>query len=400
MKIAFALMMIIFLAFSGYHLTFRRFKLPFMARTFYMTGSEFLFLGLLLGPGFIDLLDDKTQSSLFFLHALLLGWIGLIFGFQFEWTKLKRFPSSHVLAAIVEGTLSFFLIFLGMHLTVRLFPGLARIMSAGDIIALSAIGGCTAQTGLALVASEDGPRSGELLHFLQAISSIGGMIPLVVFGLFFSLGGWPHPASPWLNNMSTGLAVLLMASLGFLLILVLFLREVRQDNELILFLMAVTILGSGLSSALGIPSLFFMFIMGLLLVNSSREKERVYRILITIEKPVYLLVLVLLGASWEYISSWVVLLALLFCLYRGLVKVLTGGVVRSFPNVEGERFPVLSGLGLLHQGGLSLALLLEFQHGYALGTSSWLASLILIGVILNEVLGAFSLGWFLRKNDP
>jgi len=50
MKIIFALLIIVFLAFSGYHLTFRGFKLPLFAREFYLTGTEFLFLGLLLGP--------------------------------------------------------------------------------------------------------------------------------------------------------------------------------------------------------------------------------------------------------------------------------------------------------------------------------------------------------------
>jgi len=49
MKIVFALLIIVFLAFSGYHLTFRSLKLPLFAREFYLTGTEFLFLGLLLG---------------------------------------------------------------------------------------------------------------------------------------------------------------------------------------------------------------------------------------------------------------------------------------------------------------------------------------------------------------
>ena len=92
MKVTFALLIIIFLAFSGYHLTFRHFRLPLFARIFYLTGTEFLVLGLLLGPQFLNLMDPETQKGLAPLTALLLGWIGLLFGFQFEIKKLRRVP--------------------------------------------------------------------------------------------------------------------------------------------------------------------------------------------------------------------------------------------------------------------------------------------------------------------
>ena len=103
MKIFFALLLIIFLAFSGYHLTFRRIELPLFARKFYLTGTEYLFLGLLLGPQFFNLLDSQTLLGLEPLFALLLGWIGLIFGFQFEIVKLRRFPLEFLSAAIIES---------------------------------------------------------------------------------------------------------------------------------------------------------------------------------------------------------------------------------------------------------------------------------------------------------
>ena len=103
MKIFFALLLIIFLAFSGYHLTFKRLKLPFFKYKIYLTGTEFLFLGLLLGPQFLNLLDTQTMGGLDPLSALLLGWIGLLFGFQFEFSRLRRFPEQFLIAGIFEG---------------------------------------------------------------------------------------------------------------------------------------------------------------------------------------------------------------------------------------------------------------------------------------------------------
>jgi hypothetical protein len=60
MKIIFALLIIILLAFSGYHISFKRLRLPLFAREFHLTGTEFLFLGLLMGPLFFNLLDAPT----------------------------------------------------------------------------------------------------------------------------------------------------------------------------------------------------------------------------------------------------------------------------------------------------------------------------------------------------
>ena len=395
MKPAFAFLLILFLAFSGYHLTFRRFRLPFFARPFYVTGSEFLFLGLLLGPLFLNVLDREAQKDLFFLHAFLLGWIGLIFGFQFEMGKLRRFPRGFVLAAITEGAVSFVLIYAAIQLTALSLPGAGHVVRVVDALVLGAVGACTAQTGVALVASEHGPKFGKLVLFLRCVSSIGPLIPLVGFGLFFSFGN--VSANSWLSGIGNGLIILLASCLGVLLLIFLFLREPRQESELILLLLSTVTMGGGLSSVLGMSPLFFTFLLGILLVNMCREKERLYQILISVEKPAYVLLLVLLGANWRLISVWVPMLAVVYCVYRGMAKVGAGVVASRIAGIERERLPGLSGLGLLHQGGLSLAMVLDFQQGFAGGGAFWVVSVVLIGVLLNDVMGFFLTERLLRN---
>ncbi len=400
MKLAFAFLLIVFLAFSGYHLTFRRFRMPFYARPFSITGSEFLFLGLLLGPWFLNILDREAQKELFFLHAFLLGWIGLIFGFQFELAKLRRFPRGYVFAAITEGTLSFVLIFGVIQLTACLFPGAGNVVHMGDAMVLGAVGACTAQTGIALVASGHGPKFGKLVLLLRCISSIGPLVPLVSFGLFFSFGKVSAANLWWLSEVGNGFIILLGSCLGLVLLLAFFLKEPRQESELILLLLSTVTLGSGLSSVLGMSPLFFTFLLGLFLVNMSREKERLYQILITVEKPAYVLLLVLLGANWRLYSIWVPVLAVAYCVYRGIVKVGAGAIATRIAGTAGERLPGLSGLGLLHQGGLSLAMLLDFQRGFSSSGTSWVVSLVLIGVLLNDIMGLFLTERLLRNATP
>ena len=61
MKIVFALLIVIMLCFSGYHLTFRGLKLPIIARKLQLTGTEFLFLGLFPKPAAF-VMREKNQN--------------------------------------------------------------------------------------------------------------------------------------------------------------------------------------------------------------------------------------------------------------------------------------------------------------------------------------------------
>ena len=185
MKITFALLIIILITFSWYHLTFRKFRLPLFARQFYLTGTEFLFLGLLLGPQFLNLIDTETQKGLAPLSALLLGWLGLIFGFQFEITKLKCFPPEYLIVAIMGGFVTLALVFAAVCLALSLCITIANPMKIVLSLTLAATAACTAQTGLALMAPDCIVRGRNMLRLLIYISSIDGISALLVFGPAF-----------------------------------------------------------------------------------------------------------------------------------------------------------------------------------------------------------------------
>lgn len=397
MKPIFTFLLILFLTFSGYHLTFRRLRLPLYARPFYVTGSEFLFLGLLLGPSFLNILDSQAQKDLFFLHAFLLGWIGLIFGFQFELSKLGRFPAGLVGAAVIEGALSFLLIFVGIHLAVGLMPALHHVVHVGEEMMLAAVGACTAQTGVALMASQQGPKFGKLSQFLRCISSIGPLAPFISFGLFLSFGNSTVGNFPHVGGFANCVLILFGSCLGVLLLFLVFLRQPRKEGELILLLLSTVAAGGGIASALGVSPLFFMFVLGVLLVNLLREKERLYQLLITVEKPAYVLLLVLLGANWRLHSLWIPLFAVVYCAYRALVKTGAAAIATRRVVTEGEGLSALSGMGLLHQGGLALAMLLDFQQTFPGGQTSRVVSLVLFAVLLNDVIGMFFTERLLKK---
>jgi hypothetical protein len=397
MRLFFALCLIVFLAFSGYHLTFRRIRLPLSARNFYLKGSEFLFLGLLLGPAFWNLLDPNTLRGLEPFSALLLGWVGLLFGFQFEIGKLRRFPLEYFAAALIQSAITLALVYLGSAcaLSVLLPSGVPFQIAVALTLAAAAAG--TAQTGLALLPPKTVIRNRSTVRLLSYISGIDGIVPIAIFALAFILDR-PAPSASLAGLPPLPGGVLLYLSGGGLLILiyVLLLSRRREESDLLLVVIGMAIIASGAASVVGFSPLICNVIVGACIVNLSREKERIFQVLLNVEKPVYLLLLVFLGAHWHFDSLWLPLLAVGFCLSRMLGKWLGGAAVCRFMPSLGQRQRHL-GLGLLDTGGLPLAILFDCQRRFPSQLTNEAVSVVLLAVILNELMAPYLMGHLLGE---
>ncbi|CAN2044195.1 Cation/H+ exchanger domain-containing protein [Candidatus Magnetomoraceae bacterium gMMP-1] len=397
MKIIFAFLIIIFLSFSGYHLTFRGFKLPLFARQFYLTGTEFLFLGLLLGPQFLNLFDETTRKGLAPLSALVLGWIGLLYGFQFEIVKLRRFPIEYLKAAKFEAVFTLLIVFFAAYAAIVLFFQIPDSMIFPISLTLAATAACTTQTGIALIGREAAFQRRNTLKLLKYISSIDGLGAILIFGMAFILRDASFDEISWFYNMLWGILISLSASLGLLFLFTVILKKRLIETELILIVIGMIILTSGMASSLQISPLLTNFFVGLWLVNMSRDKERIYNILITTEKPAYILLLVFLGSEWYIDSGWIFLGAGAYWLWRSSGKIISGFIITRFITVLKAHPPHL-GFGLLEQGGLPLAMLLDFRQGFPCEITIQLMSLVLVAVVYNDVLSPHFLKKLLQKS--
>jgi Kef-type K+ transport system membrane component KefB len=396
MKIIFALLIIVFLAFSGYHLTFRGFKLPLFAREFYLKGTEFLFLGLVLGPSFLNLLDTETLKGLEPVGALVLGWIGLLFGFQFEITRLRRFPLDFFTAALLESLLTFAVVFWSVYLTLPMITDISGTMRLVVSLTLSAAAACTAQTGVALLTPDFTDRHGKTIGILRYMSSMDGLSALLIFGMVFFFRRSSISGFYWIGDLAMGTVFSLVISMGLVFLYIIFIASHRDEKELALVVIAMAVLTSGIASLLHFSPLVTNFFVGFCLVNFCRRKERLFKFFVGVEKPVYLLLLVFLGASWTLHSPWLIVLAALYCLCRFGGK-LFGGFLVTRLNPELRSYPPHIGFGLLDQGGLPLAILFDFQRGISCDIAASVISLVLLAVIYNEFLGPYMLVRLLKE---
>lgn len=398
MKLFFALLLIIFLAFSGYHLSFRELKLPVVARKFYLTGTEFLFLGLLLGPEFVNMFDAGILKGLEPLSGLILGWIGLLFGLQFEINKMRRFPVEYFRAATVEGLVTGGVVLTGTFLVLYFFFRMDLLMIGIVSMALSASAACTAQTGLALVAPGLIAKRQETASILRYISSFDGLIALCFLGLSYLLRPLAVAGYSWGGVIGYRTVIAVGTFVVILFLYTLFMGGRRNEKELLLVMIGMAVLTSGTASVLNFSPLIMNFLMGVCLVNLSRQKELIFQILISVEKPVYIMLMVFLGISWHLTTVWPFILGAGFCVLRITGKFSGGYMVSRFiPGMQHVTRQL--GFGLIEQGGLSLAVLYDFQYGVVGDLSAHVLSVVIVSVMISDVVSMHYLLRLFKKES-
>jgi hypothetical protein len=176
-------------------------------------------------------------------------------------------------------------------------------------------------------------------------------------------------------------------------ILFLWLTRPRPGGEeLVLFLLGIAAFASGAALQLQLSPLFVSVTMGAVVANLSPDPQRVFRVLQEWEKPIYVVFLMLAGALLSFPTPWIFPLALAYAVIRAGGKVLGNmAMVRALPLPFPT--PRRFGLGLLPQGGISLAMAISGVLTYAglglgdLSAVDLLFSVVVLGVILSELTG-------------
>jgi hypothetical protein len=180
LKVAVGVALLLIIALMGYRRTFTRLPIPIGARLIFLTGTEFILVGVALGDQLIGLLDEQTIRSLTPLFSLGLGVIGLIFGIQLELGKILRFPTRYLVMAFIQATFTMLVVFWPFYFILEgLFGGGQRSILLASLV-LAATAACTAQTALALIDREFAPRGARVMELLRYISSVDALVGLLV----------------------------------------------------------------------------------------------------------------------------------------------------------------------------------------------------------------------------
>ncbi|MDP8256504.1 MAG: hypothetical protein P9M14_12210, partial [Candidatus Alcyoniella australis] len=211
-----------------------------------------------------------------------------------------------------------------------------------------------------------------------------------------------RPAAVGTISPASGLLWLAL-SIGLGLLAALLLRELLPERPgpqvNLALILGVVAFFSGAAGVLRLSPLFLGVAAGAAFCNLSVRKESVYELLGNSERTIYVLFLLAVGALWNpQRLGELTLVALLYVIVRGVAKV--GGFAALAGlgrNAQGATPARIGGLGLIGQGGLALAMALDYQRAFPGDSSSAVLSVMILALLINELLAWGSTSWLLKR---
>lgn len=386
-------LVLLIVALAGYRRSFARPGWPRGIRFFFLTGTQFLFIGLALGEHFLGLLDRPTIERLGPVFSLGLGYFGLIFGLQLEFEKLLRFPLQYLSSTLIQAGITFLFVFI-------LFFWLFHQMDASraafiPALAIGAVACCSSPTIVALSVRETRPVKSAGIDLIRYIA---GLDTIIGFTLFAAAACLVHTSPPPLGPACLpglqwmALSIAFGMGMGYLLHLLT--QTHCGENELWVFIIGIIIFSGGVSLFFELSPLFVTMVAGITAANLPGSKDRVFMAIFRQEKPFHIVFLILAGAVWQPGLVSGLVLAGFYLLSRTAGKICGGLVAASWLPVRFQVSPLI-GLGLLSQSGVAIAMAMDLYLSGSGSNPDLLVAMLISAVLVNELFSPAMAGRFL-----
>ena len=323
-------------------------------------GTPLLLLGLLLGPG-IGMMDRPVLHALAPVTALAIGWIGAVFGSRFEWRYVRRIPPATWARVLLQSVVVLALVGGAAWLLTRARPelGLAWVPTIPAVLTLAA------------AAAVSGP--GAALD--TAFGALAFTITLAIY----------HPNQPVPDAVFTWYEWLILAIGSGLLVGVMFLRLTRFEprRDLTLPLLGTVLFGAGVGYAADLSPFVVSAVAAALIVNASPLRRRVRAVLSAWEHAIYAVFLVIAGALLELPTFWILVAVPVLA---GLPIAVRWAAVRfGLGPLQATRVPPHVGVATVAQGGVALALGINFSMTFGGAAAGAVVTTIVLGMALAQL---------------
>jgi Kef-type K+ transport system membrane component KefB len=367
------------------------------------SGLPFFLLGAIAHHPAVGLLPDEVLTDLRPLLEFGLGWIGLLAGLQFHVSAIDKWPDGtgnlvgtltfvpFVVIAGVAGAMIYLLDLSSDYMGV--LRGAATIGAAGCLAAPIAVN-LLSSSGLS-------ERAVGVVRSVAIVDDVAGVLALALLSAFFRPNGgdagWDLPGIGWLFvTLGMGLA------LGLLIYVVL--RTAKTSNELTALLLGSIALAAGSAAFFSVSPIVICFIAGLVLANfPGRYHETMQVPLARLERPIYLIFLIVTGAIWRYDAweGWLLLPA--FILARIVGRSLAARIVRArrlLHQAPGEEEQVARAFVHAPLGALSIAIVVNVGMLYQSRALPMLITAVVGGALVSEVLMQLQIRFSRRSTPP
>lgn len=347
--------------------------------------TGYLLIGLLVGPSLLGLVSTATMELLAPINTIALSIIAFLIGGEFSFKQLKKCGKSAILIAIFEVLGAFTFVTLALHFLAGIELYIALIFGA--------ISSATAPAATIMVLREYKAK-GPLTDNLLAVVAIDDALCLITFGLATAVG--KVVSGKVTGGMVAMIATPIWELLGsifvggvFALVLMAVSRRFREEYDKLVVALGMIFAVAGVAEFLRLSSLLVCMAMGCVAVNLvPRETDRVFRIIRSIDTPIYVLFFVAAGANLHLgVLAKVGVVGVVYIVSRVIGKMLGA----TFGAKLGEAPPTVRkylGLGLVPQAGVAIGVTLLVQQHFP-EIASMITTVILGSVVVYEIIGPF-----------
>jgi hypothetical protein len=163
--------------------------------------------------------------------------------------------------------------------------------------------------------------------------------------------------------------------------------ETGGDSRLFVALAGAIVVASGASYYLNLSPIYTNLVLGFILANSGSAHRDVTRLLLATERPVYLALLIFAGAAWSPGSPELLFVAPVFVVIRLAARFLGGWVAGGLVAPRELKNPRIS-RALLTQGGIAVALAVNYTQVRADLNADLVLTATLVSVLLFDIVGS------------
>ena len=323
-----------------------------------VSGAEYLLLGILLGPQVSGVLSEDALRAFAPFMTLSLGWMGAMVGMRLYLPALVRLRGVFYRVAFVQSLITLFVVTGSSVLILQWLFSVSTAYALVPSLVLGAVATGSAADAIELVVRRQG-RESLVVRQLEVAVWMDSVIAIVTLALVLCLS---HVPAPQLVRSPTAVEwAVISVTIGVVggALFHLFLGEERDQDRLFISLAGAIVLMTGAATYLRLSPLLPGLLLGIILVNTSRNRSEIMAALTSVERPLYFVLLLCGGAVWTpSTNAWVIPVAL-FIVMRGISKV---GGARLAARFNGM-LPILGhnwGRALLGQGGLAVAIAFNY----------------------------------------
>lgn len=347
--------------------------------------TGYLLIGLLVGPSLLGLVSAETMELLAPINSIALSIIAFLIGGEFSFKQLKKCGKSAILIAIFEVLGAFTFVTLTLHFLVGVELYAALIFGA--------ISSATAPAATIMVLREYKAK-GPLTDTLLTVVAIDDALCLIACGLATAV------AKVISRKVTGGMAAMIAAPIWellgslllgavFAIVLMTVSRRFREHYDKLVVTLGMIFAVAGIAEFLHLSSLLACMAMGCAAVNlMPKETDRVFRIIKSIDTPIYVLFFVAAGANLHLgVLAKVGLVGVAYIISRVLGKVLGAAFGAKLGQASATVQKYL-GLGLVPQAGVAIGVALLVQQDFP-EIAGFVTTIILGSVVVYEIIGPF-----------